>query len=74
MRLFFSHIFAQLFCQWNQLSVVFSLHHNPAVTASPCHLPFHKGGFDAVQNHTPDNTLKGNSSTHLNPFGKFKFS
>jgi len=22
--------------------------HNPSVTASPCHLPLHKGGFGAV--------------------------
>ena len=50
--LFFCHFFSQLLCQWNQLFIVLRLHDNPSVTASPCHLPLHKGGFGAVRNRT----------------------
>ena len=29
-----------------------SIHYNPSVTASPCHLPLHKGGFGAYNHFT----------------------
>ena len=44
MALFFCHVLSQLLCRWNELLIMFRLHYNPSVTASPCHLPLHKGG------------------------------
>ena len=46
---FLRHFFSQFLRQWNDLLIMFPLHHNPSVTAAPCHLPLHKGGFGAVQ-------------------------
>ena len=48
MSFFFCHFFSQLLCQWNQLLIMLWLHYNPSVTASPCHLPLHKGDFGAA--------------------------
>ena len=31
--------------RWSQLFAVLQPHDNPSVTASPCHLPLHKGGI-----------------------------
>ena len=53
------NLFMELLCKWNQLFVMLRLHCNPSVTASPCHLPLHKGGFTAVQNRTLYDTPKG---------------
>ena len=42
---FFGHILSQHFCGCDNVFIMFSLHYNPSVTAKPCHLPLHKGGF-----------------------------
>ncbi len=35
----------RLLCKRKKLLMMLRLHGNPSVTASPCHLPLHKGGF-----------------------------
>ena len=56
MAFFLCHFLSTLFCQWNQPLIILRLHYNLSVTASPCHLPLHKGGFGALQNRTPHDT------------------
>ena len=66
--LLWSYSYEDLLRWKREIYCVCSPFYNPSVTASPCHLPLHKGGFSAVQNCYLNSGLSVSLFCHPSPW------